>query len=110
MSAQEKILDALSLGPLCDDCLSVSCAIFPRQQVNQRCTHLREEEHATRMKELCPRCGKKKFVNHLKPESLEKFPARQNVSAEIGSDAPVPVTEKLVRGTRIVEDQPLAAC
>lgn len=83
MGAQEKIVDALSRSPLCDDCLSRECMIRPRQQVNQKCAYLLQVGQLIREKELCPQCGRMKLVNRIKDEALEKTIRRRPVAVQV---------------------------
>ncbi len=76
MTAQMKILAALSESPLCDDCLSEACTEYPRQQVNQRCAYLLEVGHMKREKAPCPKCGKWKFVNSIEEGAVERLRRR----------------------------------
>ena len=55
----------LKNGPLCDDCLSESAGIKPRQIVNDYCRRLCESGRIIRQLGDCPECGKKKLVNAL---------------------------------------------
>jgi biotin operon repressor len=50
----------------CDDCLSDILNITPRQQVNQKCNQLKDENVIIRVKEQCFHCSKDKLVNKLK--------------------------------------------
>jgi len=89
-------LAALSRSPLCDDCLSKACAIFPRQQVNQRCAYLLEVGHASRRKEPCPKCGKYKFVNRVRSEAVETI-RRRSITIQVEPDKVKPLTEDDIR-------------
>lgn len=52
------------IGPegQCDDCLSASLHIKPRQAVNQICNRLSEAADIERSSRRCARCGKHKLV------------------------------------------------
>lgn len=82
MSARSKIRSTLqTAGAMCDDCLSSSAAVKPRQQVNQRCRELENAGELIRQRYQCPRCRTYKIVNQLtsgsKPQSIStpKTPA-----------------------------------
>src|SRR6266853_465553 len=107
MKAQEKIVDALSRSPLCDDCLSEACSIRPRQQVNQRCSYLLDVGHITRVKEPCPRCGKYKLVNHMTEEAVEHLQLRRGTSIQIDPTKIKPITAEDIRKGRVIVDPPL---
>ena len=67
MTAREKLRATLqTAGAMCDDCLSSSTAIKPRQTVNQRCRELENAGELNRQRDLCPRCRTYKIVNRLK--------------------------------------------
>ncbi|MGA2918688.1 YwbE family protein [Methanoregula sp.] len=51
--------------PYCDDCLSESLSIYPRQTINQTCRSLESQGMITRQREICKFCKKNKIVNHL---------------------------------------------
>lgn len=53
------------IGPLCDDCLSESCGITPRQAVNQVARSLQRDGIVARRRDVCPSCLKTKLVNTL---------------------------------------------
>jgi hypothetical protein len=59
------------------------------------------------MREPCPKCGKGKLVNRVKPESVEKIRGRQTVRVQIGSERHIPVMESLVHETRVIGDPPV---
>lgn len=107
MKSQEKIVDELSRGPLCDDCLSEACSIHPRQQVNQRCSYLRDVGHITRVKEPCPGCGRYKLVNHMKQEAVEHLQRHRGTSIQIDETKIKPITAEDVRGEGVEVDFPL---
>jgi uncharacterized repeat protein (TIGR03833 family) len=49
--------------PYCDDCLSESLSIFPRQQINQGCRRLESKGIIRRQNGTCYSCSKNKIVN-----------------------------------------------
>ena len=62
----EKIWSLLkTTGPLCDDCLSLSSDVKPRQTVNIICRKLKADGSLKRQKDLCPKCGKTKIINSM---------------------------------------------
>ena len=65
MGNRERILKHLQENPpgACDDCISTSLDITPRQQVNQISNHLATQGLITRQREKCPRCKIRKLVN-----------------------------------------------
>ena len=70
MSARSKIRSTLqTAGAMCDDCLSSSAAVKPRQQVNQRCREMETLGELIRQRDFCPRCRTSKIVNRLKSGS-----------------------------------------
>lgn len=59
-----KLTAALTInGAMCDDCLSSSTAIKPRQSVNAVCRKLIGKGQLSRTKQQCPRCHAWKLVN-----------------------------------------------
>lgn len=107
MKAQEKIVEALSREPLCDDCLSEVCSIHPRQQVNQRCSYLLEIGLSTRVKEPCPRCGKYKLVNHVKQGAAEHLQRRGGISIPIDPTKIKPIQEGDIQKGKVIVDPPI---
>jgi len=66
MTHREKITGTLNIsGAMCDDCLSSSSAVKPRQAVNIQCRELERLGKLTRHKDRCPQCKKVKIVNRL---------------------------------------------
>ena len=66
MGNKELILDFLAEvapGKICDDCLSVELDIYPRQQINQICRRLVDDEIISRYQAVCSSCHKSKIVN-----------------------------------------------
>src|SRR5208337_2152343 len=51
--------------PYCDDCLSESLSIYPRQRINQTCRSLESQGKIIRQREICKSCKKIKIVNHF---------------------------------------------
>jgi len=66
MTNIQKIIHSLTHnGPQCDDCLSESARITPRQTVNQICRGLAQQNVIERERYgYCPRCGRHKITNH----------------------------------------------
>lgn len=78
MNARQKLRKTLgSTGALCDDCLSSSSAIKPRQAVNQRCREMESLGQLTRQRDQCPQCKTFKIVNRLKSESVNQTPSKK---------------------------------
>lgn len=65
---KEKILNALSLAELCDDCLSSTTGVRPRQAVNITCRALSNDLLTVRHFGKCNHCHKAKIVNSLSRE------------------------------------------
>ena len=66
MSIRDKLKATLKTsGSMCDDCLSLSASIKPRQTVNAYCRELAKTSELTRQVEQCPQCKANKFVNRL---------------------------------------------
>ena len=67
MRNRERILNHLEITPpgACDDCISTSLDITPRQQVNQICNRLANQGLITRQHMKCPRCMILKLVNQI---------------------------------------------
>ena len=64
MAIRDKLTAALGLsGPMCDDCLSSSTAVKPRQTVNKYCRDLAMLGKLTRQNQQCPKCKAWKVVN-----------------------------------------------
>ena len=64
---QDKILASLErYGPQCDDCLSESTLVRPRQQVHQICSHIAQTGLIKRIRNgFCPRCHRQKITNEI---------------------------------------------
>lgn len=56
---------------MCDDCLSASAAVKPRQTVNINCRELENAGSLRRQKNFCPRCRKIKIINRIHDEQLQ---------------------------------------
>ena len=63
------------IGPegQCDDCLSASLRIEPRQTVNQICIRLSETADIERSSRRCARCSKHKLVNSYRVVASRPF-------------------------------------
>jgi len=73
MTIRDKLRATLqTAGAMCDDCLSSSSAVKPRQTVNARCRELESAGELTRQRDLCPRCRTSKIVNRLKSGSKDQ--------------------------------------
>jgi hypothetical protein len=67
MSIREKVLSALATsGEMCDDCLSSSTAVKPRQSINICCRSMKASGLISRPRRMCPRCKAIKLVNVLR--------------------------------------------
>lgn len=78
MSIRDKVLSTLARsGEMCDDCLSSSTAVKPRQSINICCRSLEASDLLSRSRRMCPRCKTIKLVNVL----------RDNGSSTTTSDA-----------------------
>lgn len=82
MTNKDKVFTALGNAELCDDCLSISSGVSPRNAVNGICRTLFKESKIHRHFSKCNHCGKNKYVNHL----LEGTPAKITVSIAEQSD------------------------
>lgn len=66
MSHRTKLLDSLASGRrLCDDCLSDTSGVKPRQSVRRACITLRDQMIVSRLTEECEACGRMKVTNAL---------------------------------------------
>lgn len=75
MSNSDNILELLEeIRPkaYCDDCLSHELKIKPRQQVNQICRKLANENKIKRTKATCDGCLKEKLVNQSNTQDIKK--------------------------------------
>ncbi len=74
---RERLVETLSAspGPLCDDCLSETAGVKPRQQVNQRARQLAAEGHIQRSPTECSQCGRYKLTNVLAHEEPRRSAA-----------------------------------
>lgn len=65
MTNADIILEAVQRpgSALCDDCLSASLNIRPRQQVNRRARDLAKHGRLDRREGDCTACGRTKLVN-----------------------------------------------
>lgn len=69
---RDKVLSALSSSKLCDDCLSVTSGVTPRQTVNAISRELSAEELVFRHYGKCDHCHKAKIVNRQSETVLTK--------------------------------------
>lgn len=69
MSNRDIILATIAQAELCDDCLSVSSGVRPRQSVNIVCRKLSDESTILRHFGKCSHCHKAKIVNRPFSES-----------------------------------------
>lgn len=65
MSNKDKILAVLLHAKLCDDCLSISSNVIPRQTVYSICRSLSESSLVYRYHGICDHCHKTKTTNRL---------------------------------------------
>jgi hypothetical protein len=85
---RNKILDFLKINSgssYCDDCLSATLKIFPRQQVNQICRQLHIAGVISRELGICSECGKNKTINYVgafKERSHAPLTGKDHVSLE----------------------------
>jgi hypothetical protein len=70
---RDQILSALKNAELCDDCLSTSSKVYPRQTVNVICRSLSEASLIHRHNGKCNHCNKVKIVNLLRDGVELKF-------------------------------------
>ena len=81
------LLEDISPEGQCDDCLSVSLAITPRQTINQIYNVLFDAGKIERSEGCCARCGKHKLVNCSRVALAAPLPARV---APVSGRAPMP--------------------
>jgi hypothetical protein len=62
---KDRVISALSIAELCDDCLSVSSGVVPRQTVNIICRTLFNDSSIYRHYGKCDHCHKIKTTNRL---------------------------------------------
>jgi len=103
MSARDKLRATLqTAGAMCDDCLSSSAMVKPRQQVNQRCREMEGLGELIRQRDFCPHCRTSKIVNRLKTGGKPR-PQERKVRPEPSSEPDKPwywegnVQDKIVR-------------
>lgn len=82
MTNKDQVITALSIAELCDDCLSVSSGVVPRQTVNVICRTLFNDSSIYRHFGKCDHCHKIKTTNRLLDVNTAPFIA---VSEEIDS-------------------------
>jgi hypothetical protein len=79
MAIRDKLKATLSSsGPMCDDCLSSSAFVKPRQTVNARCRELEVAGELIRKTDQCPQCKATKIVNQLLAKK-ENMPSQSQV-------------------------------
>ncbi|WP_339279113.1 hypothetical protein NYE40_23985 [Paenibacillus sp. FSL W8-1187] len=72
MANKDKIIASLYNAKLCDDCLSVSSGVVPRQTVYSICRSLSETSTINRHHGECDHCHKPKLTNSLLDWNAEK--------------------------------------
>ena len=86
MAIRDKLIASLGLsGPMCDDCLSSSTAVKPRQTVNRYCRELAMVGKLTRQNQQCPGCKMWKIVNVMdegKPSPSPPVVGRERSAAK----------------------------
>lgn len=87
MSNKDKILSSLLHAKLCDDCLSITSNVVPRQTVYSICRSLSESSVIARVRSNCDQCGKSKTTNQLLDEN-EVITDEENHSLHIDSSEP----------------------
>jgi len=66
MFIRDRLRSTLSgSGAMCDDCLSSSAFVKPRQTVNARCRDLEKAGELVRQTDRCPQCKAIKIINRL---------------------------------------------
>lgn len=92
MTAREKIDKLLrSSGAMCDDCISSSAAIRPRQTVNARCREMERAGELERRTLACPQCHRVKIINLPKDGKFEA--QRSGVVRQPLISGPAPATQ-----------------
>lgn len=84
MTNKEKILSTMTVQEICDDCLSISSGVHPRQTVYSICSTLSKDSVIHRHEGLCNKCRKTKLVNRL-PQEGETY-----TEAPVSSKSQVP--------------------
>ena len=86
---RDKVISTLvTSGPMCDDCLSSSSTVKPRQTVNIQCRELQQHGELKRHKDMCPQCKQVKIVNRLQTGAK-----RSENNKETGEVIRVPLRE-----------------
>lgn len=92
MTNADKIWTTLNnAGPMCDDCLSSSSFVKPRQTVNIKCREMVRTGKLTRQKDMCPVCRVTKVVNRqlengaFLPRSTNTDVGIQRVKSKLGT-------------------------
>lgn len=72
MTNQDRIINILTTsGSMCDDCVSSSSNIKPRQSVNAECRNLERNGELKRHKDMCPQCKGVKIINQLQTANTD---------------------------------------
>lgn len=91
MANADRIIDVLrGVGRVCDDCLSETSGVTPRQQVYQLCSKLKVKAALSRSDDTCTRCRKRKTVNWI-PGTTPGSRAAVTAHAPPGPPPPRPV-------------------
>lgn len=82
MSNKDKILSALLHAKLCDDCLSISSKVIPRQTVYSICRSLSDSSIIYRYHGICDHCHKTKTTNRINSnEAVKPHPINLVISS-----------------------------
>jgi len=87
---KERVLESLQFAELCDDCLSDSSGVRPRQAVYALCRTLSEKKSIYRHRGKCDHCRKLKLVSRVITDDSPKV----EVAASTESSSKTPSTIK----------------
>jgi len=82
-----KVLDDIQPQKMCDDCLSDDLQIRPRQQVNQICRQLKDQDKIIREKDVCDSCRKQKITNVISVKYLQSSPEKKDRESSTSHNA-----------------------
>lgn len=85
MTNKYLILSSLSSEEICDDCLSETSGVKPRQTVYAICRDLHKESSILRHQAKCHRCRKVKLSNRLSDKSLTEIETAATSPAKVVS-------------------------
>ena len=93
-SAQDRRVALLSQkGALCDDCVSKTAEVHPRQQVNQICRWLAQSGRISRSAGECASCHSRKFVNVSVCQLSQEPPKDESAGKRPWSSGPMEILQ-----------------